>query len=98
MDEIAALDATLEVIRRSDIERARLQAHTRQLRGMLSDLGEETGCERITGLGPTIAVQQGIIRQSNPRSSVGTRSGIFTYLRLLFSSAGQCPCPVCGAP
>ncbi len=65
--------------------------------GMLTDLAEETGCERITGLGPTIAVQQGIIRQSNPRSSVGTRSGIFTYLRMLYVYAGQRACPSCGA-
>ena len=47
--------------------------------GMFTDLIEEGGCERITGFGPAIAVQQGIIRQSNPRSNVGTRSGIFTF-------------------
>ena len=64
--------------------------------GMFTDLVEETGCERITGLGPAIAVQQGIIRQSNPRSSVGTRSGIFTFLRLLYVYEGQSPCPACG--
>jgi excinuclease ABC subunit A len=64
--------------------------------GMLSDLAEDTGCERITGLGPTIAVQQGIIRQSNPRSSVGTRTGIFALLRLLYVYEGQCICPACG--
>jgi excinuclease ABC subunit A len=64
--------------------------------GMLSDLVEDTGCERITGLGPTIAVQQGIIRQSNPRSSVGTRTGIFALLRLLYVYEGQLICPGCG--
>lgn len=50
--EVAALDATLEVIRRSDTERARLQAHTRQLRGMLSDLGYpiHQGTEQIIAL------------------------------------------------
>ncbi len=66
--------------------------------GMLTDLAEETGCERIEGLGPTIAVQQGIIRQSNPRSSVGTRSGIFTYLRMLYVYEGKRACAECGAP
>ncbi len=76
------------------------QGRLRYLRsiGMLNDLSEETGCERLSGLGPTVAVQQGIIRQSNPRSSVGTRSGIFTYLGLLYSSTGQRPCPNCGIP
>lgn len=64
--------------------------------GMATDLAEETGCERITGLGPAVAVQQGIIRQSNPRSGVGTRSGIFTFLRLLYVYEGQSPCPACG--
>jgi excinuclease ABC A subunit len=64
--------------------------------GMLSDLAEDSGCERITGLAPTIAVQQGIIRQSNPRSSVGTRSGIFTYLRMLYVYEGQRACSGCG--
>lgn len=68
-----------------------------QALGMLSDLAEDTGCERITGLAPTIAVQQGIIRQSNPRSSVGTRSGIFTYLRMLYVYEGQRACPSCGS-
>ena len=65
--------------------------------GMFTDLIEEGGCERITGLGPAIAVQQGIIRQNNPRSNVGTRSGIFTFLRLLYVYEGQSPCPACGA-
>ena len=64
--------------------------------GMYSDLSEETGCESLTGLGPTVAVQQGIIRQSNPRSSVGTRSGLFTPLRLLFVAEGCAPCSACG--
>jgi len=50
--EIAALDATLEVIRRSDTERQRLHAHTQQLRGMLSDLGYpiHQGTEQIIAL------------------------------------------------
>ena len=64
--------------------------------GMFTDLVEENGCERITGLGPAVAVQQGIIRQSNPRSSVGTRSGIFNLLRLLYVYYGQSSCPACG--
>ncbi len=68
-----------------------------QALGMISDLAEDIGCQRITGLGPTIAVQQGIIRQSNPRSTVGSRSGIFTFLRMLYVHEGQRACPGCGA-
>lgn len=64
--------------------------------GMLTDLAEDAGCERITGLGPTVAVQQGIIRQSNPRSSVGTRSEIFTFMRMLYVYKGQRACTGCG--
>lgn len=66
--------------------------------GMLADLAEDEGCEHISGLGPTIAVQQGIIRQSNPRSSVGTRSGIFTLLCMLFVYDGRSSCLACGGP
>jgi excinuclease ABC A subunit len=66
--------------------------------GMLPDLAEETGCESITGLGPAVAVQQGIIRQSNPRSTVGTRSGIFSVLRMLYVYEGKHYCPGCGLP
>lgn len=45
--------------------------------------------ESITGLAPTVAVEQRIIRQSNPRSTVGTRTKISNMLAVLFSSFGK---------
>lgn len=36
--------------------------------GVLAPLGEEERCDHISGLSPAVAVKQGIIRQSNPRS------------------------------
>lgn len=45
--------------------------------------------DNITGLSPTVAVEQRIIRQSNPRSSVGTRIKISTMLAALFANYGN---------
>lgn len=44
--------------------------------------------ETITGLSPTVAVEQRIIRQSNPRSTVGTRSKVGNLLAILYASYG----------
>ncbi len=44
--------------------------------------------DNITGLSPTVAVEQRIIRQSNPRSTVGTRIKISTILAALFANYG----------
>lgn len=45
--------------------------------------------ENISGLSPTVAVEQRIIRQSNPRSTVGTRTKISNMLAILFATLGQ---------
>ncbi|MEK4250118.1 excinuclease ABC subunit UvrA [Paenibacillus sp. FSL W7-1287] len=45
--------------------------------------------ETITGLSPTVAVEQRIIRQSNPRSTVGTRSKVGHLLAVLYASYGD---------
>lgn len=45
--------------------------------------------ESITGLTPTVAVEQRIIRQSNPRSTVGTRTKIGNLLAVLFATYGE---------
>jgi len=65
--------------------------------GMLGDVASEDAFDHIAGLGPTVAVGQAIVRQSNPRSVVGTRTQILTYLGLLYARDGRMPCPVCGA-
>ena len=55
--------------------------------GMLSGIADEDKFDSISGIGPTIAVQQSIIRQSNPRSTVGTKTGILGMLGVLFAAA-----------
>jgi len=45
--------------------------------------------DEITGLSPTVAVEQRMIRQSNPRSTVGTRTQIETLLASLFANFGE---------
>ncbi|BBH20272.1 excinuclease ABC subunit A [Paenibacillus baekrokdamisoli] len=56
----------------------------------------ETDCfDEITGLVPTVAVEQRIIRQSNPRSLVGTRTRLLSLMQIVFSMAGSYRC-ICG--
>ncbi|MEA4833292.1 MAG: ABC transporter [Oscillospiraceae bacterium] len=45
--------------------------------------------DSISGLSPTVAVEQRIIRQSNPRSTVGTRTSLSAMLAVLFASYGK---------
>ncbi len=45
--------------------------------------------ESMTGLSPTVAVEQRIIRQSNPRSTVGTRTKISSMLAILYTTYGE---------
>src|SRR5687768_4065527 len=49
----------------------------------------------IEGLSPSIAIQQQATSK-NPRSTVGTVTEIYDYLRLLFARAGTPHCPECG--
>ncbi len=52
--------------------------------------------EAITGLSPSISVDQQN-RNRSPRSTVGTTTEVYTYLRVLFARIGHRPCPACGA-
>jgi len=49
----------------------------------------------VEGLSPAIAIRQQTASR-NPRSTVGTVTEIYDYLRLLFARAGEPHCPVCG--
>ena len=51
--------------------------------------------DTITGLSPTISVDQHLTNRS-PRSTVGTATDVYTYLRVLFARLGHRPCPTCG--
>ena len=53
--------------------------------------------ERITGLSPAICIEQKTTSKS-PRSTVGTVTEIYDYLRILFARLGQPYCPKCGVP
>jgi excinuclease ABC subunit A len=51
--------------------------------------------DSISGLTPPISVDQHLTNRS-PRSTVGTVTYVYTYLRLLFARLGHRPCPACG--
>ena len=68
-----------------------LSAYARQFLGML----EKPDCDQITGLSPAIAIEQRTSAR-NPRSTVGTVTEIYDYLRLLFARIGKPYCPKCG--
>jgi len=68
-----------------------LSAYARQFLGQLS----KPDVDRIEGLSPAIAIdQKGGSR--NPRSTVGTITEIYDFLRLLFARIGRPHCPICG--
>lgn len=52
--------------------------------------------DSLVGLSPSISVDQYLTNRS-PRSTVGTSTEVFTYLRVLFARLGHCPCPTCEA-
>lgn len=56
---------------------------------------EKPKVDKITGLSPAIALEQKI-SSSNPRSTVGTKTEIYDYLKLLFSRYGQIYSPISG--
>jgi len=56
-----------------------------QALGVLASLGDEHGFDQIDGLMPTVAIKQGIIRRSNPRSVVGTKTRLLNYLATLYA-------------
>jgi excinuclease ABC subunit A len=51
--------------------------------------------DSIVGLSPSISVDQHLTNHS-PRSTVGTATEVFTYLRILYARLGHRPCPKCG--
>ncbi|MGB2694239.1 MAG: excinuclease ABC subunit UvrA, partial [Dehalococcoidia bacterium] len=68
-----------------------LSAYARQFLGQM----EKPDVDYIEGLSPAISIdQKGASR--NPRSTVGTTTEIYDYLRLLFARAGTPHCPNCG--
>ncbi|MHC5726881.1 MAG: excinuclease ABC subunit UvrA, partial [Nostoc sp.] len=67
-----------------------LSAYARQFLGQL----DKPDVEAIDGLSPAISIDQKSTSH-NPRSTVGTVTEIYDYLRLLFGRAGEPHCPIC---
>ncbi|MBR3498487.1 MAG: excinuclease ABC subunit UvrA [Selenomonadaceae bacterium] len=70
-----------------------LSSYARQFLG----LPDKPDVEHIEGLSPAIAINQKTTN-NNPRSTVGTVTEIYDYLRLLFARIGKPHCPKCGKP
>jgi excinuclease ABC subunit A len=70
-----------------------LSAYARQF----LDLMEKPDVDSIEGLSPAISIEQRSTSH-NPRSTVGTVTEIYDYLRVLFARIGKPHCPICGRP
>src|SRR4051812_30570762 len=70
-----------------------LSPYARQFLGLM----ERPDVDLIEGLSPAISIEQKTV-STNPRSTVGTVTEIYDYLRLLFARAGTPHCPNCGRP
>ncbi len=70
-----------------------LSSYARQFLGQM----DKPDVDQIDGLSPAISIDQKTTSH-NPRSTVGTVTEIYDYLRLLFARAGRPHCPKCGKP
>jgi len=70
-----------------------LSAYARQFLGLM----EKPDVDHIDGLSPAISIDQKST-SNNPRSTVGTVTEIYDYMRLLWARAGRPHCPTCGRP
>ncbi|TSD98035.1 excinuclease ABC subunit UvrA [Skermania sp. ID1734] len=68
-----------------------LSAYARQFLGQM----DKPDVDFIEGLSPAVSIDQKSTNR-NPRSTVGTITEIYDYLRLLYARAGTAHCPVCG--
>ena len=70
-----------------------LSAYARQFLGQM----QKPRVEQVSGLSPAISIEQQTTSKS-PRSTVGTVTEIYDYLRILFARLGQPHCPACQIP
>jgi excinuclease ABC subunit A len=70
-----------------------LSAYARQFLGQM----DKPDVDFIEGLSPAVSIDQKSTNR-NPRSTVGTITEVYDYLRLLFARAGEPHCPKCGKP
>ncbi|MFT3871728.1 MAG: excinuclease ABC subunit UvrA [Nocardioides sp.] len=69
-----------------------LSAYARQFLGQM----DKPDVDFIEGLSPAVSIDQKSTSK-NPRSTVGTITEVYDYLRLLYARAGRPHCPICGA-
>ncbi|MHB0915038.1 MAG: excinuclease ABC subunit UvrA [Thermoleophilia bacterium] len=70
-----------------------LSAYARQFLGQM----QKPDIDSIEGLSPAISIDQRVLSK-NPRSTVGTVTEVYDYLRLLYARVGKPHCPNCGKP
>jgi excinuclease ABC subunit A len=70
-----------------------LSAYARQFLGQM----DKPDVDFIEGLSPAVSIDQKSTNR-NPRSTVGTITEVYDYLRLLYARAGKPHCPTCGEP
>ncbi len=70
-----------------------LSAYARQFLGQM----EKPDVDQIEGLSPAVSIDQKGVSH-NPRSTVGTVTEVYDYLRLFFARVGTPHCPECGRP
>jgi excinuclease ABC subunit A len=70
-----------------------LSAYARQFLGQM----DKPDVDFIDGLSPAVSIDQKAAGR-NPRSTVGTITEVYDYMRLLFARVGKPHCPVCGRP
>ena len=75
------------------LRRRSLSAYARQFLGQM----DKPDVDSIEGLSPAISIDQKTTSR-NPRSTVGTVTEIYDYLRLLWSRVGKPHCHICGRP
>ncbi|MFQ6125323.1 MAG: excinuclease ABC subunit UvrA [Candidatus Heimdallarchaeota archaeon] len=66
--------------------------------GLPPKVEKEKPFDLLSGLSPTVAIEQRTTRIINPRSTVGTKSMIYTLLRHLYTLESKQLCPICGIP
>src|SRR5207237_298221 len=86
-----AFDTTFAEGQRRYVES--LSSYARQCLGQM----DKPDVDFIEGLSPAVSIDQKSTSR-NPRSTVGTITEVYDYLRLLFARAGRPHCPVCGEP
>jgi excinuclease ABC subunit A len=77
-------------------QRRYLESVSSYARQFLGDL-KKPDVESIEGLSPAIAIEQKTV-SNNPRSTVGTVTEIYDYMRVLYARVGKAYCPKCGSP